>query len=113
MRNIERKKLAVRSRDGRAHVYEAKVKREAIMKPALKELVRTAFGGSLGDTLELVLSVGKLTPDEKDQVTKSLKEHKTKAAPKKKAPKKVVTKKAAKEATKKAAKKTAKKAAKK
>ncbi len=113
MRNLEKKNLAARSRDGRAHVYEAKVDRDTIIKPRMKDLVENAFGGSLGEAILSLISVGVLTPEEKSAVTRVIKQHKAMAAKKKTTTKKKAAKKAVKKTVKRAAKKAAKKAARK
>ncbi len=117
MRNLEKKKLAIRNTQGRAHVYEAKVDRDTILKPRLKDLVQNTFGGSLGQAILSILSSGVMTPEEKNAVTREIKLHKAMAAKKKTTKKKAarkVAKKTVKRAAKKAAKrKPAKKAAKK
>jgi len=113
MRNLEKKKLVVRTKEGRAHLYQAKISQETILKPILKDLVQITFGGSLGQATLSLLSAGTMTPEEKTAVTREIKMHKAMAA-KKKTTKKKAAKKAAKKATKKVAKKkVAKKAAKK
>lgn len=109
MRNLEKKHLVTRTRSGRAHIYEAKVSRDVIMKPRLKDLVQNAFGGSLGEAILSMISVGVMTPDEKSVITREIKQHKAMAA-KKKTTKKKAAKKAAKKTVKSAAKKAAKKA---
>ena len=114
MRNLEKKRLAVRNTQGRAHVYKAQVDRGSILKPRLQELVQNSFGGSLGQAILSLISVGVMTPEEKIAVIRVIKQHKAMAA-KKKTTKKKAAKKAAKKpvATKKkvAKKKVAKKAA--
>jgi predicted transcriptional regulator len=116
MRNLEKKRLAVRNTQGRAHVYKAQVDRGSILKPRLQELVQNSFGGSLGQAILSLISVGVMTPEEKIAVIRVIKQHKAMAA-KKKTTKKKAAKKAAKKpvATKKkvAKKKVAKKPAKK
>ncbi len=115
MRNLEKKKLAIRSKQGRAHLYEAKVDRSTILKPRLKDLVQNTFGGSLGQAILSLLSSGVMTPEEKSAVSREIKLHKAMAAKKKTTKKKAtkkVAKKTVKRATKKAARKPAKKAAK-
>ncbi len=112
MRNLERKNLASRAREGRAHVYTAKQDREVILKSKLRDLVQNVFGGSLGEAVLSILSHGVMTPEEKSEVTRAVKQHKAMAA-KKKTTKKKVAKKAAKKAAKKVTKKVAKKAVKK
>ncbi|MFN7460043.1 MAG: BlaI/MecI/CopY family transcriptional regulator [Akkermansiaceae bacterium] len=131
MQSLERKKLVRRIRSGRAHVYESAYSQEIIVRRATDDFVTNAFGGRLGEAVLATLSLGTLTPEEKTNIERELKRHKTmpakktakkavkKAAPKKAAkkaaPKKAAVKKAApKKAAKKAApKKAAKKAAKK
>ncbi|MFN5578193.1 MAG: BlaI/MecI/CopY family transcriptional regulator [Akkermansiaceae bacterium] len=129
MQSLERKKLVRRIRSGRAHVYESAYSQEIIVRRATDDFVTNAFGGRLGEAVLATLSLGTLTPEEKTNIERELKRHKTmpakktakkavkKAAPKKAAkkaaPKKAAVKKAApKKAAKKAApKKAAKKAA--
>jgi predicted transcriptional regulator len=128
MQSLERKKLVRRIRSGRAHVYESAYSQEIIVRRATDDFVTNAFGGRLGEAVLATLSLGSLTPEEKTNIERELKRHKTmpakktakkavkKAAPKKAAVKKAAPKKAAKKAAvKKAAPKKAapKKAAKK
>ena len=112
MRNLEKKKLALRNTQGRAHIYKAKVERSTILKPRLKDLVHNTFGGSLGQAILSLLSSGVMTPEEKNAVIREIKLHKAMAA-KKKTTKKKATKKVAKKTVKRAAKKAARKPAKK
>ena len=120
MQSLERKKLVRRIRSGRAHVYESAYSQEIIVRRATDDFVTNAFGGRLGEAVLATLSIGSLTPEEKTNIERELKRHKTmpakktaKKAVKKAAPKKAAVKKAApKKAAKKAApKKAAKKAA--
>ena len=108
LRNLEKKGFAKRSRVGRAHVYEAKVDRDTVLKPKLKELIQYAFGGSLGMAMLSLISLGVMTPEEKSALQRALTQHKAMAAKKK-----TTKKKAAKKAVKKTVKKTVKKVAKK
>jgi predicted transcriptional regulator len=110
MRNLEKKSLVTRDTQGRAHVYDAKVDREIILKPRLRKLVQHTFGGSLGQAILALISVGVMTPEEKTAVAREIKQHKAMAA-KKKTTKKKAAKKVAKKTVKPAAKKAAKKAA--
>ena len=125
MRNLERKNLVSRVKEGRAHIYEPRFDRDTVLAPRLKDLVQNAFGGSLSQAILLMISVGVMTPEEKHATLRQIKMHKAmaakkkttkkkvakKAAPKKAAPKKAAKKVAKKAAPKKAAKKVAKKAA--
>ena len=108
MRNLKKKNLVTRNTKGRAHVYEAKVTRDTVLKPRLKDLVQNTFGGSLGQAILSILSAGVLTPEEKTAVAREIKQHKAMAA-KKKTTKKKAAKKVAKKIVKPAAKKAAKK----
>lgn len=112
MRNLEKKNLATRDTRGRAHVYEARVNRETLLKPRLKDLVQNTFGGSLGEAILTLISVGVMTPKEKTAVAREITKHKAMAA-KKKTTKKRTSKKVVKKTVKPAAKKAAKKAARK
>jgi predicted transcriptional regulator len=116
MQSLERKKLVRRIRSGRAHVYESAYSQEIIVRRATDDFVTNAFGGRLGEAVLATLSLGALTPEEKTNIERELKRHKTMPAKKtaKKAVKKAATKKPAvkKAAPKKVAKKApAKKAA--
>ena len=112
MRNLEKKRLASRNTSSRAHVYESLVDRTTILTPRLRDLVSKSFGGSLGQAILSLISVGVMTPEEKAAVIREVKQHKAMAA-KKKTTKKTAAKKAAKKTVKRAAKKAAKKAARK
>ncbi|MEZ7921080.1 MAG: BlaI/MecI/CopY family transcriptional regulator, partial [Akkermansiaceae bacterium] len=122
LRNLENKGLASRRKEGRAHIYKSEVDRSVVLEPKLKELVQYTFGGSLGEAILSLFSIGVLTPEEKSALTRTLKKHKAmpakkktikKKVAKKAAPKKPVKKAAKKKVAKKAASKPAKKAAKK
>jgi len=121
MQSLERKNLVKCTRVGRAYVYTAAYSQEVIVKRATHDFLTNAFGGRLGEALLAILSAGTLTPEEKSNIERELKGHKTMAAKKtakkaavktaKKAVKKVATKAPAKKApAKKAAKKAATKA---
>ena len=116
MQNLERKNLVCRSREGRAHVYEAAISREMIITGKVREFITNTFGGRLAEAVLALLSAGDLTPEEKTNIERELKRHKAMAAKKaakkvaKKAAKKTVAKKVAKKAP--AKKAPAKKAAK-
>ena len=110
LQNLEKKKLVKSKRSGRANIYSATKSLEAIMKPYMRDLVREAFSGSVGDAALTLLSAGSLTADEKKELEAALKSHK--AIAKRKVAKKApapVAKKAAKKSSKKAAKKVSKK----
>ena len=122
LRNLEKKGLASRRKEGRAHIYKSEVDRSVVLEPKLKELVQYTFGGSLGEAILSLFSIGVLTPEEKSALTRTLKKHKAmpakkktikKKVAKKAAPKKPVKKAAKKKVATKAASKPAKKAAKK
>ena len=97
LQSLERKKLVKRTRDGRAHVYEAAFSKDAIVRRASHDFLTNAFGGRLGEAILALLSAGTLTPDEKTNIERELKRHKAMAAKKtaKKAAKKAPAKKAA------------------
>ncbi|MDB4382381.1 BlaI/MecI/CopY family transcriptional regulator, partial [Akkermansiaceae bacterium] len=103
MRNLEKKGLAKRRKEGRAHIYTAKADRASVLKPKLKELIQYAFGGSLGEAMLSLLSLGVLTPEEKSALTRALQQHKAMAAKKKTTKKKAAKKPAPKKPAKKAA----------
>ena len=49
MQSLERKKLVKRTREGRAHVYEAAYTQDQIAGQATSEFITNAFGGRLGE----------------------------------------------------------------
>mgnify|MGYP000742121368 CR=1 FL=1 len=105
LRNLEKKGLASRRKEGRAHIYKSKVDRSVVLEPKLKELVQYTFGGSLGEAILSLFSIGVLKPEEKSALTRTLKKHKAMPAKKKTIKKKVAKKAALKKPAKKAAKK--------
>ena len=119
MQNLEKKGHVRRVKSGRAHVYQAAHPQKNVVAEAVEEFVTNTFGGRLVEAITALLSSGTLTPEEKSNIERQLKLHKTMAA--KKTVKKAAVKKAPaikapakKAAVKKApAKKAAKKAAKK
>jgi len=102
MQSLERKRLVLREKAGRAHIYRPAQPRESIVDDAAAQFVVNVFGGSLGEAILAILSTGNLTPEEKTNIERELKRHKAmaakktakKAAPKKAAPKKAAAKKA-------------------
>src|SRR5690606_28344366 len=82
MQSLERKKLVKRSREGRAHVYEAAFPQEVVVHRATHDYLTNAFGGRLGEAILALLSAGHLTPEEKTSIERELKRHKTMAAKK-------------------------------
>jgi len=103
MQSLERKKLVKCMRVGRAFAYTAAYSQEIIVRRATHEFLTNAFGGRLGEALLAILSAGSLTPEEKTNIERELRKHKTMAAKKS-------AKKAAVKTAKKAVKKVAKKA---
>ena len=113
MQSLERKRLVVRERSGRAHVYRPAQPREVIIGHAAGEFVTNAFGGRLDEAILAILSFGNLTPEGKTNIERELKRHKAMAAKKtkRKVAKKAVKRKVAKKVARKAVKrKVAKKA---
>jgi len=82
MQSLERKRLVLREKIGRAHVYRPAQPRESIVDEAVKEFVTNVFGGSLAEAILAILSTGNLTPEEKPNIERELKRHKAMAAKK-------------------------------
>ena len=75
MQVMENKGLLRHKRQGLTHVYQPKVRRESVLKPMMKDLVRNVFGGSPASALQFLLEGGKVDADELAQIRALIDEH--------------------------------------
>lgn len=104
LQSLERKGHVKKVKQGRAHVYEASHTQNAVVRDTVAEFVMNTFRGRKDKAILAILSTGKLTPEEKNNIERELKQQTimaAKKAPAKKAAKKAPAKKAAKKAAKK------------
>ncbi len=72
---MERKGLVRHTAQGNTHVYEARVTREQVTGPLLRNLVRDLFGGSAVSALQHLLAQNEVTPQEMGEIRRLLAEH--------------------------------------
>lgn len=89
LQTMERKGLVSRKTGTKAHIYKPKKTEKQILVPKIKEEISNVYSGSALKFISYALEAVTLTEDEKTELTKILKEQKTKANPKKAAKKKV------------------------
>ena len=69
---MNRKRLVKRNEKQRAHVYQARQKRETMQKALVDQLVTGAFGGSAAALVKQVLSTRKFSRAELAEIRKLL-----------------------------------------
>lgn len=65
---MHEKRLVARRRDGRSHVYEARVDREPTQRALVSDLAERAFGGSAASLVLRALSTRRATEEELREV---------------------------------------------
>ncbi len=68
LQGMEKKGLVKRATNGVTHIWQAGVSREATATPALRELVKNAFGGNMAVALQQLLGSEKLSSEEIDEL---------------------------------------------
>ena len=65
---MEKKRLVSHISQGNIHVYEARVSRERVTGPLLRELVRDVFGGSPASAMQQLLAGNEVAREELDEI---------------------------------------------
>lgn len=74
LRILEQKRYVRRKKQGRGHVYEAAVERQAAQRSTVKHLVDRLFGGSHGSLVLNVIEDSPLSDDELAQLQRMIEE---------------------------------------
>ncbi|MBA4148596.1 MAG: BlaI/MecI/CopY family transcriptional regulator [Verrucomicrobia bacterium] len=81
---MEKKGLLSHVAEGNAHVYKARVTRDKIAGPLLRNLVSQVFGGNAATALQHLLSGKTVEREELDEIKRLISEHEQKPEPRKK-----------------------------
>lgn len=74
MQVLEKKGLVAHTQQGQAHVYRAKVRRDEVLGPLMKDLLRNAFGGSPARAVQYLLGGAELRDGELDEIRRMIEE---------------------------------------
>jgi predicted transcriptional regulator len=74
MQVMEKKGLVRHTQQGQANVYHAKVKRDQVLGPLMKDLLRNAFGGSHARALQYLLGGAELHDGELAEIRRLIEE---------------------------------------
>ncbi len=74
MQGMERKGLVGHTPQRQAHVYHATARREQVLEPMLRDLVRNAFGGSAARALQCLLGGSGVGAGELDEIRRVIDE---------------------------------------
>jgi BlaI family transcriptional regulator, penicillinase repressor len=74
MQVMEKKGLVGHTPQGQANIYYTKVRREQVLGPLMKDLLRNAFGGSPARALQYLLGGTELGDGELDEIRRVIEE---------------------------------------
>ena len=74
MQVMEKKGLVGHTQQGQANIYHAKAKRDHVLGPLMKDLLRNAFGGSPARALQCLLGGAELGEGELDEIRRVIDE---------------------------------------
>jgi predicted transcriptional regulator len=74
MQVMEKKGLVGHTTPGPAHIYHAKVRRDQVLGPLMRDLLRNAFGGSPARALQCLLEQAELRDGELDEIRRMIDE---------------------------------------
>jgi predicted transcriptional regulator len=74
MQVMEKKGLVDHAQQGQANIYRAKVRRDEVLGPLMKDLLRNAFGGSPARALQCLLGGAELRDGELDEIRRVIDE---------------------------------------
>jgi BlaI family penicillinase repressor len=74
MQVMEKKGLVGHTQQGQTHLYHAEARREQVLGPMMKDLVRNAFGGSPARALQCLLGGGQLSEGELAEIRRLIDE---------------------------------------
>jgi predicted transcriptional regulator len=79
MQVMEKKALLSHTSQGNTHVYQARVSRDSVTGPLLRNLVRDVFGGNPVMALQQLLAGNRVSREELSEIKKLIAEHDRKA----------------------------------
>ena len=82
MQVMEKKGLLGHTAQGQAHIYHPLIKRQQVLRPMMKELLRNVFGGSPARALQSLLDSGRISDEELSEIRDVIQEAARKAKPK-------------------------------
>jgi BlaI family transcriptional regulator, penicillinase repressor len=74
MQVMEKKGLVAHTQQGQANIYRAKVRRDDVLGPLMRDLLRNAFGGSPARALQCLLGGAELREGELDEIRRVIDE---------------------------------------
>ena len=74
MQVLEKKGLVGHTQQGPANVYHAKVRRDHVLGPMMRDLLRNAFGGSPARALQCLLGGAELRDGELEEIRRVIEE---------------------------------------
>ena len=75
MQVMEKKKLVTHTAEGLAHVYRPAVSKRRIVKPLLRNLITTVFGGSASAALQHLLTDADVSDEELAEIRALIDDH--------------------------------------
>jgi BlaI family transcriptional regulator, penicillinase repressor len=69
---MEKKGLVGHTSQGKAHVYRPLVKRQQVLRPMMRDLLRNVFGGRPADAVQCLLDGSRLDEDELAQIRQTI-----------------------------------------
>lgn len=82
MQVMEKKGLLRHTVQGQAHIYHPLVKRQQVLRPLMKELLRNVFGGSPAVALQSLLDSGRVSDAELAEIRQVIQQASRKSGPK-------------------------------
>lgn len=82
MQVMEKKGLLGHTMQGQANIYHPLVKRQQVLRPLMKELLRNVFGGSPAVALQSLLDSGRVSDAELAEIRQVIQQASRKSGPK-------------------------------
>ena len=82
MQVMEKKGLLGHTVQGQANIYHPLVKRQQVLRPLMKELLRNVFGGSPALALQSLLDGGRVSDEELAEIRQVIQQASRRSAPK-------------------------------
>jgi len=75
LQSLERKKLVRHKRDGNANIYAAAVKRDHILAPLMKHLLRCVFSGKPSQAMQYLIDDPSVSRNDLDELRSLIDQH--------------------------------------
>lgn len=79
LQGMEKKQLVDHDRDGVAHVYKPLVRRQQVLRPLFRDLLRNVFGGNATSAMQCLLDSANIADDELAEIKQMLNDQETKS----------------------------------